>query len=141
MKGHDVTMTVKIRKNKNYVSILLDEVSEKAFKEAKNLYDSIDGLKVIKPSKKAWESFVKLHSLTLDKVKSGEEYKVLGTTFTVIRNLNHDRIGSNKWFPIVRYFDRNSNKYEEFGVVSTDNFAVGVHEACFKNQTGLLLYF
>ncbi|WP_299831347.1 hypothetical protein [uncultured Metabacillus sp.] len=134
-------MTVKTRKNKGYISILLDEVSEQSFKEAKNTYDSIDGTKVIKPSKKAWESFVKLHSLTLDKVKAGEEYKVLGTKFTVIRNLDHSRTGSNEWYPIVRYFDRSKNEYEEFGIVSTDNFAVGVHETCFKNQTGILLYF
>lgn len=134
-------MTVKTRKNKGYISILLEEVSEKAFNEAKNIYDSIDGLKVIKPSKKAWESFVKLNSLTLDKVEAGEEYKVLGTTFTVVRSLDYNRTGSNEWFPIVRYFDRMNNKYEEFGIVSTDNFAVGVHETCFKNQTGMLLYF
>jgi hypothetical protein len=134
-------MTVKTRKNKGYTSILLDEVSEQSFKEAKSTYNSIDGLKVIKPSKKAWESFVKLHSLTLDKVKEGEEYKVLGTTFTVIRNLDYSRTGSNEWYPIVRYFDRCKNEYEEFGILSTNNFAVGVHETCFKNQTGTLLYF
>lgn len=134
-------MTVKTRKNKGYTSILLNEVSEQAFKEAKNIYESIEGLKVIKPTKKAWESFIKLHSLTLDKVKAGEEYKVLGTTFKVIRNLDYSRTGSNEWFPIVQYYDRNKNKYEEFGIVSTNNFAAGVHEICFKNQTGILLYF
>lgn len=134
-------MLVNTRKNKNYTSILLNEVSEYAFTEAKKLYDSIEGTKVVKPSKKAWESFYKLHSLTLDKVKAGEEYKILGTTFKVKRNLDHNRQGSNKWFPIVEYFDRVTNKYEEFGIVQTDNFAVGVHETCFKNQTGLLLYF
>lgn len=134
-------MTVKTRKNKGYISILLNEVSEQAFKEAKNIYGSIEGMKVIKPTKKAWESFIKLHSLTLDKVKAGEEYKILGTTFKVIRNLDYSRTGSNEWFPIVQYFDRNKNEYEEFGIISTDNFAVGVHETCFKNQTGMLLYF
>ncbi len=134
-------MKVKTRKAKNYTSILLQEVSEQAFSEAMNVYNSIEVLKVIKPSKKAWESFVKLHSLTLDKVKAGEEYKILGTTFKVIRNLDYDRKGSNEWYPIVRYYDRTKDKYEEFGIVSTDNFAVGVHETCFKNQTGKLLYF
>lgn len=134
-------MKVKTRKAKNYTSILLQEVSEQAFSEAMNVYNSLEGLKVIKPSKKAWESFVKLHTLTLDKVKAGEEYKVLGTTFKVIRSLDYNRRGSNEWYPIVRYYDRTQDKYEEFGIVSTDNFAVGVHEICFKNQTGTLLYF
>lgn len=134
-------MTVKTRRNKGYISILLEEISEQSFKEAENVYNSISELKVIKPTKKAWESFIKLHSLTLDNVKNGEEYKILGTVFTVIRNLNTSRTGSNEWYPIVKYFDREKNKHEEFGIVSTDNFAVGVHEVCFKNKTGKLLYF
>lgn len=134
-------MTVKTRKNKNYTSILLDEISEQSFNVAKNIYDSLEGLKVIKPTKKALESFIKLHSLTLDKVKVGEKYVVLGTKFTVIRNLDYNRKGSNEWFPVVKYYDRSNNKYEEFGIISTDNFALGVHETCFKNQTGILLYF
>jgi len=134
-------MKVKTRKAKNYTSILLQEVSIEAFTEAVNAYNSIEESKVIKPSKQAWEKFVKLHSLTLDKVKAGEEYKVLGTTFKVIRNLDYDRKGSNEWYPIVEYFDRNKNQYEEFGIMQTSNFAVGVHETCFKNQTGTLLYF
>lgn len=134
-------MLVKTRKAKNYTSVLLQEISEQAFSEAMKMYNSIEGLKVIKPSKQAWESFVKLHSLTLDKVKAGEEYKVLGTTFKVIRNLDRSRKGSNEWYPIVKYFDRDRNKYEEFGIIQTDNFAVGVHETCFKNHTGTLLYF
>lgn len=83
---------------------------------------------------------MKLHSLTLDKVKAGEEYKILGTTFTVIKNLDYNRKGSNEWCPVVSYFDRNKNKFEEFGIIVTDNFAYGVLEECFYNLTGKLLY-
>ena len=134
-------MLTKTRKNKGYTSILMNEVSEEAFKEAAKVYDSLEGPKVIKPSKQAGEAFVKLHSLTLDKVKAGEEYKILGTIFKVIRSLDYSRTGSNKWYPIVRYFDKAKGEYEEFGIVQTANFAVGVHETCFKNATGKLLYF
>ena len=134
-------MKVKTRKAKHYTSILLQEMSEQAFKEAMDVYNSIEGNKVIKPSKQAWESFVKLHSLTLDKVKPGEEYKILGTTFKVIRNLDRTRRGRNEWYAIVEYFDRDSNAYREFGILCTDNFADGVYEVCFKNCTGQLLYF
>lgn len=134
-------MLVKTRKNKNYTSIILNEVSEQAFKEAKQLYDTIEGPKVIKPSVKAYQSFVKLHSLTLDKVKKGEKYKILGTEFTIVRSLDYDRKGSNQWNPIVKYFDRHKNQYEEYGIICTDNFAAGVLETCFHNQTGILLFF
>lgn len=134
-------MRIKTRKAKSYTSILMQEISIEAFKEAMDAYNLIEGSKVIKPSKQAWQTFVKLHSLTLDKVKAGEEYKILGTTFKVIRNLDHSRNGSNEWYPIVKYFDRNRNRYEEFGIVQTSNFAAGVHEHCFENQTGKLLYF
>mgnify|MGYP003446184693 CR=1 FL=1 len=113
-------------------------MTEQAFDEALNIYNELEGDKVIKPSKKAWEKFVKFHSLTLDKVKLGEKYKVLGTTFEVVRSLDYNR---KEWYPIVKYFDRNNDEYVEFGIVSTDNFAVGVHETCFKNRTGKLLYF
>lgn len=132
---------VKTRKNKNYISILLEEVTEQAFSESIKIYSKLEGSKIIKPSEKAWKSFVEEHSLTLDKVNAGEKYRVLGTTFEVIRNLDYRRKGSNAWHPIVRYFDKNSGKYEEFGIINTNNFAVGVHETCFKNQTGKLLYF
>lgn len=132
---------VKLKRNKTYTSIILQEVSELAFSESVDLRKSINGLSVIKPSKKAWAEFVKLHSLTLDKVKEGEEYKVLGTTFKVVRNLDYSRKGVNEWYPILRYYDRSMKTYEEIGILSTDNFAVAVHELCFKNHTGTLLYF
>ncbi|MBX0320148.1 hypothetical protein [Shouchella clausii] len=132
---------VRTRKNKNYTSILLDEMSIEAFKEAKKVYDSINGAKVIKPTKKALQAFVKLHSVTLDTVETGGEYKILGTVFKVIRNLDYQRKESNEWFPIVRYYDRTKNRYEEFGIVSTNNFALGVHEHCFQNMTNTLLYY
>lgn len=134
-------MLTKTRKNKGYTSVLLKEVSIEAFMEASTVADSLEGLKVIKPSKQAGEAFMKLHSLTLDKVKAGEEYKILGTVFKVVRNLDTSRKGSNEWYPIVRYFDRHKNRYEEFGIVATSNFAVGVHEHCFEQLTGKLLYF
>ena len=134
-------MKVKTRKAKHCTSILLQEMSEQAFKEAMGVYNSLEGAAIIKPSKQAWESFIKLHSLTLDKVKPGEEYKILGTTFKVVRNLDRARRGSNEWYAIVKYFDSNKNSYEEFGIIGTDNFAAGVHETCFKNCTGTLLYF
>ena len=132
-------MLIKTRKNKNYTSILMTEVSEAAFKKAKEVYDSLEGLKVIKPTQKAWESFIKLHSLTLDRAEEGGDYKILGTTYTLVRKL--DRNKGDEWFPIVRYYDSEWDKYEEMGIVSTDNFAVGVHETSFKNMTGKLLYF
>ena len=134
-------MLVKTRKNQGYTSILLNEMSEEAFKEAKNINDLTSGLTVIKPTKKAMDSFVRLHSLTLDKVKKGEKYKILGTTFTVVRNLDYNRTGSNEWYAIVRYFNKANKENEEVGIVSTDNFAIGVHEICFKNHTDVLLYF
>lgn len=134
-------MKVKTRKSKSYTSILLNEITEEAFSEALKTYNSLDGLKVIKSSQKAWEKFIKFHSLTLDKVKAGEEYKILGTTYKVIRNLDYSRNNTNEWYAIVEYFDRNNNKFQEFGIIQTNNFAAGVYETSFKNQTGLLLYF
>ena len=131
----------KMRKNKGYTSILLNEMSEEAFISAGKTYNALEGARIIKPSKAAMEVFVKLHSLTLDKVKAGEKYKILGTTFKVIRSLDYSRKGSNAWYPIVRYFDNEKQQYEEFGIIQTSNFAVGVHETCFKNLTGKLLYF
>lgn len=132
---------VRTRKNKSYTSILIDEMSIEAFKEAKKkVYDSIHGAKVIKPTKKALQAFVKLHSVALDTVETGGEYKILGTVFTVVRNLDYER-EENEWYPIVRYYDRTKNRYEEFGIVSTNNFALGVHEHCFQNMTNTLLYY
>lgn len=131
---------IRTRKNKNYTSILIDEMSIEAFKEAKKVYDSLSGAKVIKPTKKALQEFVKLHSVTLDTAETGGEYKILGTVFTVVRNLDYGR-SNNEWYPIVRYYNRTTNKYEEFGIIQTSNFALGVHEHCFQNITNMLLYY
>jgi len=130
-------MLVSKRKNKTYTSIILKEISECAFLEALELYNTLDGHKIIKPSKKAFQSFLKLHSLTLDKLKSGEDYNILGTTFKIVRELND----SDSWYPIVRYFDRNQSQYKELGLISNNNFASNVLETCFQNKTGKLLYF
>lgn len=46
-------MLVKTRKNKGYTSILMEEISENAFIEANRIYETIEGLKVIKPTKKS----------------------------------------------------------------------------------------
>lgn len=132
---------ISIRNNKNHKTILLNEISERAFKEARALYDITDGIKVIKPTKKAIEKFSELHTLTLDKVKTNEKYKILGVTFKIKRKLDFENKHSNSWFPIVEYFNTRTNKKEEFGIVSTDNFAIGVYEICFELQTSKLLFF
>lgn len=134
---------IKIRKNNNYTSILLQEISLEAFTEAKNkmleIYQSGENA-VIKPSKAAWKEFFRFHTLRLDDVGAGEAYKVLGTTYTVKRNLDKDR-DDNDWYSILEYYDREKQMTEEFSPLSTDNFAEAVLETSFKNHTGLLMYF
>lgn len=132
---------VSVRRNKNYTSILLNEITEESFKESMKAYEEIEGNKVIKPTQQAYDKFLKLHSLTIDKIKAGEKYKVLGTTFKVIRELDKSR--KSEWYPIISYYDRELGRYEEFGMIATDNFAANVMETCFKNSNsnGTLLFF
>lgn len=140
-KQEGTSKLTKMRKNKDYTTIFLNEMSEEAFHSAKKTYNALEGRRIIKPTKAAIEAFVKLHSLTLDKVKVGEKYKILGTTFTVVRSLDYSRKKSNTWFPIIRYYDELNQGYCEYGILHTDNFALGVHETCFNQLTGKPLYF
>lgn len=128
---------VSVRRNKNYTSILLNEVTEESFKESIKVYEEIEGNKVIKPTQQAYDEFLKLHSLTIDKIEAGEKYKILGTTFEVIKGLDNER------YPIISYYDRKLERYEEFGMIASNNFAANVMETCFKNSNsnGTLLFF
>lgn len=132
---------VSVRRNKNYTSILLNEITEEAFKESIRVYEETEGNKVIKPTQKAYDKFLKLHSLTIDKIKAGEKYKILGTTFEVIRDLDKSR--DNEWYPVISYYDRKFERYEEYGMIASNNFAANVMETCFKNSNsnGALLFF
>ena len=128
---------VSVRRNKNYTSILLNEITEESFKESIKVYEEIEGNKVIKPTQKAYDEFLKLHSLTIDKIKAGEKYKILGTTFEVIKGLDDER------YPIISYYDHKLERYEEYGMIASNNFAANVMETCFKNSNsnGILLFF
>lgn len=128
---------VSVRRNKNYTSILLNEITEESFKESIKVYEGIEGNKVIKPTQKAYDEFLKLHSLTIDKIKAGEKYKILGTTFEVIKGLDDER------YPIISYYDRKLGRYEEYGLIASNIFAANVMETCFKNSNsnGTLLFF
>lgn len=131
---------IRVRKNKNYTSVIMQEITLEAFKEAKEIYQEIaknGEPAVINISKKAYQEFFSLHTLTFDEVEAGEEYKVLGTTYKIIRNSDNSR--GNEWFPKYQYFNKQSNEKQEVGALC-DNVARAFLEHSFANYTGLMLF-
>lgn len=79
---------MKIRKNKNYTSILLEEFTPQEATKAKTKYDKIrkSGVNcVIKPSRKEYIEALKLNSRLVSDCEMGESYRILGVLFTVVK--------------------------------------------------------
>lgn len=79
---------MKIRKNKDYTSILLEEFTPQEATKAKTKYDEIkkNGVNcVIKPSRKKYIEALKLNSRLVSDCEMGESYRVLGVLFTVVK--------------------------------------------------------
>lgn len=130
------------RENKGYTSIIVKEISLGAFTEAKNIYETINGNKVIKLSAPAQKEFFGMHSLRIGELELGDEIGLLGTTFKVVKSPCDDSL---KW---VEFYGRDivdsqneTRKLQKFGLFATDNsiFAITVIDQCFYNHTGILL--
>jgi hypothetical protein len=79
---------MKIRKNKHYTSILLEEFTPQEANKARIKYDEIkkSGVNcVIKPSRKKYIEALKLNSRLVSDCEMGENYRVLGVLFTVVK--------------------------------------------------------
>lgn len=77
---------MKIRKNKGYTSILLEEFTPQEATKAKTKYDEIEksGVNcVIKPLRKKYLETLKLNSRLVSDCEMGESYRILGVLFTV----------------------------------------------------------
>lgn len=79
---------MKIKKNKNYTSILLEELTpqEATRAQAKRSEIKKSGVNcVIKPSPKKWIEALKLNSRLVSDCEIGESYRILGVLFTVVK--------------------------------------------------------
>lgn len=79
---------MKIRKNKDYTSILLEKFTPQEATEAKAKYDEIEksGVNcVIKPSRKKYIEVLKINSCLVSDCEIGESYRILGILFTVVK--------------------------------------------------------
>ncbi|MGK4094480.1 hypothetical protein AB0X79_08170 [Pediococcus pentosaceus] len=79
---------MKVRKNKNYTSILLEEFTPQEATKAKTKRDEIEksGVNcVIKPSRKKYSEALQLNSRLVSDCEMGESYRILGVLFTVVK--------------------------------------------------------
>ncbi|MDB1563025.1 hypothetical protein PGA94_09590 [Pediococcus pentosaceus] len=79
---------MKIRKNKNYTSILLEEFTPQEATKAQAKRSEIEKSGencVIKPSPKKWIEALKLNSRLVSDCEMGESYRILGVLFTVVK--------------------------------------------------------
>ncbi|EOB3407295.1 hypothetical protein EGW69_11935 [Enterococcus faecium] len=128
---------MKIRNNKNYITIYLEKIDINEFKESIEKYSEVKKTEryvVIKPTKKAINEFIHLHSLPLSKCKKGDNYRILGILFTVSYIENG--------FVTFSYFNREGKKKEFTPFVQNTAPVAGVLlETIYEHITGKLLYF
>lgn len=133
---------MKIRKNKNYTSILLEEFTPQEAIKAKNKYDEIkrSGVNcVIKPSRKKYIEALKLNSRLVSDCQMGESYRILGVLFTVVKvDTTKTCCGCN----VVTF------EYYKQGELTKTGGCFGFHqiyyalfEEAFEAVTGAPLYF
>ena len=74
---------MKVRKNKHYTTIQVEEFTPKEFRKVKSAYQNIDDIKVIKANRKYEKDYFKLHSQPLSACEIGDCYRILGLLFKV----------------------------------------------------------
>jgi hypothetical protein len=74
---------MKVRKNKHYTTIQVEEFTPKEFRKVKSAYQNIDDIKVIKANRKYEKDYFKLHSQPLSACEVGDCYRILGLLFKV----------------------------------------------------------
>lgn len=134
---------VKTRKNKYYTSIIIQEMNEQAFIEARIIYDELrkeDENLLITINKKVWRDFFEQHTLDLSETKPGDTYRVFGTTFTITKQENGL---TNISFYSRNVFDnelieKRERKIVEFG--NCGNAMRSFIEHSFYNLTGASLF-
>ncbi|MBF7131557.1 hypothetical protein ITQ94_08920 [Pediococcus pentosaceus] len=133
---------MKIRKNKHYTSILLEEFTPQEANKARIKYDEIkkSGVNcVIKPSRKKYIEALELNSRLVSDCEIGESYRVLGVLFTVVKV---DTTKTCCDCNIVTF------EYYKQGELTKTGGCFGFHqiyralfEEAFEAVTGTLLYF
>lgn len=133
---------MKIRKNKHYTSILLEEFTPQEANKARIKYDEIkkSGVNcVIKPSRKKYIEALELNSRLVSDCEMGESYRVLGVLFTVVKV---DTTKTCCDCNIVTF------EYYKQGELTKTGGCFGFHqiyralfEEAFESVTGTLLYF
>lgn len=129
---------MKTRKNKNYTSILLEEMTTTEFTKAKDLYNQLrneQGLNVvIKPTNKAFKDMVQLHSQPVSIFEVNDTFRFLGVQFKV-----SDETDNLKGF---EYYNHAGNLEHVRPLVTNDSpISIGLYEIAFESYTGILLYF
>lgn len=133
---------MKIRKNKNYTSILLDEFTPQEAIKAKVKRDEIEksGMNcVIKPSRKKYIEALKLNSRLVSDCEVGESYRVLGVLFTVVE-VNTTKTCCDCDVVTFEYY-KQGELAKTGGCFGFYQIYRALFEEAFEAVTGTLLYF
>lgn len=133
---------MKIRKNKDYISILLEEFTPQESTKAKTKYDEIkkSGVNcVIKPSRKKYIEALKLNSRLVSDCEMGESYRVLGVLFTVVK-IDTTKTCCNCNVVTFEYY-RQGELTQTRGCFGFYQIYRALFEDAFEAVTGTLLYF
>lgn len=125
---------MKIRKNKHYTTIQVEEFTASEFKKVQKAYRDIDDIKVIKANRKYEKEYFKLHSQPLSVCKVGDNYRVLGVLFKV------KRIDMEIGLVTFEYFrDEKKEEITPF-IHRSAPIAGALFASAFKTVTGLPWY-
>lgn len=133
---------MKIRKNKHYTSILLEEFTPQEATEAQTKRSEIEksGVNcVIKPSRKKYIEALKLNSRLVSDCEIGESYRILGVLFTVVK-IDTTKTCCNCNVVTFEYY-RQGELTQTAGCFGFYQIYRALFEEAFEAVTGTLLYF
>lgn len=133
---------MKIRKNKNCTSILLEEFTPQEATRAQAKRSEIEKTGencVIKPSRKKYIELLKLNSRLVSDCEIGENYRVLGVLFTVAE-IDTTKTCCNCNLVTFEYY-KQGELTQTGGCFGFHQIYRALFENAFEVVTGALLYF
>lgn len=133
---------MKIRKNKNYTSILLEEFTPQEATKAqakRNEMEKSGENCVIKPSRKKYIEALELNSRLVCDCEIGERYRILGVLFTVVK-IDTTQTCCNCNVVTFEYY-KQGELTKTGGCFGFYQIYRALFEEAFEAVTGALLYF
>ena len=130
---------VTVRHNKNYDSVLINNNSVEAYKEAVEVAKKLDTTTEIRPTQKTYNQYIEQFK-PFDKIKNRESFTIFGVKFEYVKDSETDDAIWYKCTGLKYDYKKRKLAIEPTMVGYSEGYS-DLLEDVFRGVTGSLLYF